>query len=1150
MLKKLSEFVVNKRIFILVVMLILAVVGLVCSLFVTVNEDLTKYLPDDSNMKQGMDIMADAFPEMAMSNTIRVMFDDLKEEDKPQIIEKMSAIEHVDSVDHVYGSEEYNKDNHTLFVINMSCDYRSDEEAAIENQLETQFAQYNMVYQNDDTAMPDIPIMVIVVVMIIILVILFTMCGSWLEPFLFLIAIGIAVVINNGTNIILGTVSSVTNSMSAMLQLVLSMDYSVIVMNRYRQERALEPDKNKAMKKALVNAFSSVTSSSFTTVVGLLMLIFMSFKIGADLGFVLAKGVFISMVCVLTVLPSLILLCDKGIEKTAKKELHIPMNWAANYSHKWRYVLTGVFVVLFIGAYILQTKAGIDYILVKNDAVADVFPKTNMVVMVYENKDEDKLDNLLNDFDENKNVTSTMGYGTIFAKPYTSADLVNVIGEMGGDLPLNSSMLDMIYYTYYSDSQELGTMTAGEFLSFISDTVAKDDSFSAYISDDMAGYMDMIGNFSDAESLQKPMNADELAALFGMKSEDIKGLFLLYQIENKTKPTESMTMATFADFVVNDVAKDPTYGAMFDEETLGQLSQLTTFTDAKKMTTPYSYKEIATLIGMDEETTKLLFVYYYALSGEYEPGTMSVSELLSFVQSDIMSNPMFSDYMGKGIFKQLGGNGENSLVGRLKSLGKLMKNDQMTYTEMAQVLDMDSSLLKILYTYYYCDGEIENWTASMHSLINFLVDNKDTIGSMMDSSQMDGLVTAQAIINGTVNKTSYTADEISALTGMTEEQAQQLYLLYTSKYGDTSDWKLSIKDFIDFIISNVLTNEDYASMIDAESREMLSSAKIMIDAVIENKSYTAEELSALFQGFSEELDVATVEMMYLFAQSVRDADPDWKMSLEGLFNYIVNDVINDPRFASFIDDSMKASLTDGQAMFDDGKKQLVGEKYSRLILYTKYSGESEETTEFLKSIEEYAKNNFDGQLYLIGESVMAYEMQQIFDKELLFITMLTAFAIFLIVAFTFKSVIIPLILVLLVQCGVYITVTVTGITSGGMFYLALLIVECILMGATIDYGILFTNYYRENRRKFDKKEALKKAYEGSIHTILTSGLILVLVTAVVGKMFEDATVSAIVRTLSIGSFCAILLILFILPGVLAACDRMIIKKKDRSENIE
>ena len=110
-----------------------------------------------------------------------------------------------------------------------------------------------------------------------------------------------------------------------------------------------------------------------------------------------------------------------------------------------------------------------------------------------------------------------------------------------------------------------------------------------------------------------------------------------------------------------------------------------------------------------------------------------------------------------------------------------------------------------------------------------------------------------------------------------------------------------------------------------------------------------------------------------------------------------------------------------------------------------------------------------------------------------------------------------------------------------MYYLALLIVECILMGATIDYGILFTNYYRESRRLFDVKKALKKAYAGSIHTIMTSGLILVTVTGVVGGMFEEATVQAIVKTLSIGSFCAIVLILFILPGILAVCDKLVAK---------
>ena len=122
MIKKLSNFIVNKRILILVTMLILAVVSIICSQFVEINEDMTKYLPDDSNMKAGLEIMEEEFPEMETSNTIRVMFDDLTDAQKETVLEDLSAISHVDSVDYDAESSDYNKDNHTLFVLNMSCD--------------------------------------------------------------------------------------------------------------------------------------------------------------------------------------------------------------------------------------------------------------------------------------------------------------------------------------------------------------------------------------------------------------------------------------------------------------------------------------------------------------------------------------------------------------------------------------------------------------------------------------------------------------------------------------------------------------------------------------------------------------------------------------------------------------------------------------------------------------------------------------------------------------------------------------------------------------------------------------------------------------------------------------------------------------------
>ena len=897
MLKKTSSFIVNHRIAVLVLMLVLTVAGAVGSRFVTINEDLTKYLPDDSRMKIGMDLMDEAFPELETSNTIRVMVDDLTGPEKAEVLEKMASIPGVESVDHDPLSEEYNRDNHTLYVIHMPCGYDSPEAQTIAAELEARFSGRSIVWQDDDPSAPIIPLRVYAVVAVLLLAVLFTMCGSWVEPFLFLASIGCAVLINTGTNLLLGSVSSVTNSMAAILQMGLSMDYSVILMNRYRQERQAEPDKFRAMKKAWSNDFSSVASSSLTTVAGLLMLVFMSFKIGADVGLVLAKGVFISMVCVLTILPALILLCDRLLTKTAKKALHVPMDWAARFSHKMRYGLSVLFLVLFVGFYFLQTQTGIAYTLVKDDAVADVFPKRNTVVLVYENQDEPCLTELSSRLEQDKNVSSVMGYGTTLGKPCTAEELAAMLGEMGGGVGVSPDLINLLIYQSHAGNAA-GTMTAGEFLSFLSERMEHDESFSAFLDDEMRSQAGLLGRFANPEALQKQLTAEELAG------------------------------------VLAGIAPE----------------------------------------GMDESAVKTVFMLHGAQGGG---DTMSLSEFVDFILSD----PLMSGFLGSA---------------------------------------------------------------------------------------------------------------------------------------------------------------------PPEQTQMLSGIKALMDAVIGNQPYSGEEMLKIIGGLTDRLDKTSIEMLYLYKECMDHSQSPQTASPEELFRLLTGNVLTDPRFSALIDADLRAKLSEGQAALASGKAQLVSDRYARMIVTTTYPEEGDETTAFLADIDKYLSDNSGGEVYLIGNSVMAYEMQKSFDRELLSITLLTALAIFLIVALTFRSLAVPVILVLMVQCGVYITVTVTGIMSGSMYYLALLIVECILMGATIDYGILFTNYYREHRKTAGVLESLKRAYAGSMHTILTSGCVLVLITAAVGRLFEDATVTAIVRTISIGSFSVILLILFVLPGVLAACDRLVTKKNDRS----
>lgn len=128
-------------------------------------------------------------------------------------------------------------------------------------------------------------------------------------------------------------------------------------------------------------------------------------------------------------------------------------------------------------------------------------------------------------------------------------------------------------------------------------------------------------------------------------------------------------------------------------------------------------------------------------------------------------------------------------------------------------------------------------------------------------------------------------------------------------------------------------------------------------------------------------------------------------------------------------------------------------------------------------------------------------------------------------------------------CGVYVTVVFSGLRGQSLIYLAYIIVQCTLMGATIDYGILFTNCYREHRQTRDVKGALVGAYGDSIHTILTSGLIMVLVTGIIGAFSDNPSIAPICTTISLGALSAILLILFVLPGMLAIFDRVVAKKR-------
>lgn len=319
-LKKIVDFLTKKRLLIFIITIILAIGSGIAMLFVNINKDMTKYLPEDSQMKQGMEIMENEFVTTTTNETFKIMFEDLESNDKQTIFEELSNYEGVENVLYDENSADYNKENYTLYVIETKYQSISKTQELLDSIVKDYKHDYKLYsyYNNSEDNLLDFLIPIAVVIVIIIL---FIMSTSLIEVLLILSNIGIAIVLNMGTNIIFSSISDMTFSIAAVLQLVLSIDYSIILVNRYKQERINTDSPIEAMKKALYNAFKSITSSSLTTFVGLLALIFMSFTIGKDMGLVLAKGVLFSLICIFTLLPTLIIWSDKLLKITDKKYL-------------------------------------------------------------------------------------------------------------------------------------------------------------------------------------------------------------------------------------------------------------------------------------------------------------------------------------------------------------------------------------------------------------------------------------------------------------------------------------------------------------------------------------------------------------------------------------------------------------------------------------------------------------------------------------------------------------------------------------------------------------------------------------------------------------------------------------------------------------
>ena len=336
---RLANAVVKHRALILVLALVLLIPSVLGMVNTRINYDMLDYLPEDMDTVIGQNELLSEFNKGAFS---LVILEDMPAKDVSALKEKLAQVEHVDSViwyddladlsipmeilpENIY--REFNTDNATMMAVffdsSTSADVTMDAIREIRSLAGKQCFVSGMsalVTDLKDLCEREEPIYVALAVACACLAMMLLL-DSYLVPFVFLVSIGICIVLNLGSNSFFGEISYITKALSAVLQLAVTMDYSIFLWHSYNEQRERIADKNEAMANAIHETFVSVLGSAITTIAGFIALCFMSFTMGRDLGLVMAKGVLLGVIGCVTLLPSLILLLDKSLQKTRHKPL-------------------------------------------------------------------------------------------------------------------------------------------------------------------------------------------------------------------------------------------------------------------------------------------------------------------------------------------------------------------------------------------------------------------------------------------------------------------------------------------------------------------------------------------------------------------------------------------------------------------------------------------------------------------------------------------------------------------------------------------------------------------------------------------------------------------------------------------------------------
>ena len=465
---RLATFIVDKRNLFFLLTVLMLIFSAFSRNWVQVESELAAYLPENSETRQALDIMEEQFTTLG---TAQVMVANISQQQAEQLKDQIGGIKGVQTVEYDNTEDHYNNDS-ALYDITFNYDESDDACLTSLDAVKSALSAYDIYVSTElgnaeqEAIDSEVSVIMVYVAIIIVLVLLFT-SQTYAEVPVLILTFVVAMIMNLGTNFLLGKISFVSNSVTSILQLALSLDYAVIFCNRYKEEHQTLPIRE-AVIVALSKAIPEIGASSLTTIGGLVAMMFMQFKIGSDMAICLIKSILFALLSVFIVMPGLLMLFGPLMDRTEHRNFVPKIPFVGKFAYKTRFIVPIIFVVVIVIAFPLSQKCPYAYgesslktpvlneTQIAKNMIHDNFSATNMLALMVPTGDYEKEAALLSELEQYDQVDSAIGIANVEAMDgYTLADALTPreFAEMTG---LDYEVAQLVYGAYAAKQEEYG----------------------------------------------------------------------------------------------------------------------------------------------------------------------------------------------------------------------------------------------------------------------------------------------------------------------------------------------------------------------------------------------------------------------------------------------------------------------------------------------------------------------------------------------------------------------------------------------------------------------------------------------------------------------------------------------------------------------